>query len=151
MRVLLTGMSGVGMSTLVGELRRRGWTAYDVDDEGLSEPRPHGGWGWRIAEVQALLERHEQVFLAGCSEEQAQLAFDLRVLLTAPSDVILARIDGRGKAFGQTADERGLVLRDLAEVEPLLRRTADLVLDARLPVTQLADLVLALVQRPPSG
>jgi dephospho-CoA kinase len=32
MRVLLTRMSGTGKSTLVQELRRRGYSAYDADD-----------------------------------------------------------------------------------------------------------------------
>ena len=42
MRVLLTGMSGSGKSTLVQELRRRGYAAYDADDDGFSEPRASG-------------------------------------------------------------------------------------------------------------
>ena len=42
MRVLLTGMSGSGKSTLVQELRRRGYAAYDADDDGFSEPRADG-------------------------------------------------------------------------------------------------------------
>ena len=46
MRVLLTGMSGTGKSALVQELRRRGYGAYDADD-GFSEPRADGRWGWR--------------------------------------------------------------------------------------------------------
>ena len=41
-RVLVTGMSGVGKSTLVRELRRRTFTAYDADDDGFSEPRGDG-------------------------------------------------------------------------------------------------------------
>jgi dephospho-CoA kinase len=40
-RILLTGMSGVGKSTLVAELRRRGHAAHDADD-GFSEPRADG-------------------------------------------------------------------------------------------------------------
>ena len=55
MRVLLTGMSGTGKSTLVAELRRRGVTAYDADEDGFSEPRGAGRWGWRRAAVAELL------------------------------------------------------------------------------------------------
>jgi adenylate kinase family enzyme len=51
MRVLLTGMSGSGKSTLVQELRRRGYAAYDADDDGFSEPRADGRWGWRADAV----------------------------------------------------------------------------------------------------
>jgi broad-specificity NMP kinase len=72
MRVLVTGMSGVGKSTLVGELRQRGYTAYDAEDDGFAEPRAEGRWGWRFDKVAALLDRSQDqlMFFAGCSEEQ---------------------------------------------------------------------------------
>jgi hypothetical protein len=40
-------MSGAGKSSLVLELRKRGYVAYDADDDGFSEPRQNGRWGWR--------------------------------------------------------------------------------------------------------
>src|SRR3954449_3483670 len=85
MRVLLTGMSGTGKSALVRELRRRGHLAYDADDDGFSEPRADGRWGWRADAVADLLAAHPDglLFFAGCSEEQGELPFDYRVLLTA--------------------------------------------------------------------
>ena len=84
MRVLLTGMSGTGKSALVHELRRRGYAAYDADEDGFSEPRAGGRWGWRAELVAELLARSPDrlVFFAGCSEEQVALPFDYRVLLT---------------------------------------------------------------------
>ena len=143
MRVLLTGMSGVGKSTLVRELRSRGWSAYDADDDGFSEPRADGRWGWRVDRVAALLETDQTLFFAGCSEEQATLPFDYRVLLTAPAPVLVERLATRGtNTYGRQGRERAQVLADLAEVEPLLRASADLVLDARLSPAQLADELL---------
>jgi broad-specificity NMP kinase len=141
MRVLLTGMSGTGKSALVHELRRRGYLAYDADDDGFSEPRAHGRWGWRADRVADLLAQDTQrlLFFAGCSEEQIELPFDYRVLLTAPKSVLVDRLRTTGNAYGRGGVELSQVLSDLAEVEPLLRRSADLVLTTTAPLPDVAD------------
>ena len=73
MHVLITGMSGAGKSSLVLELRKRGYVAYDADNDGFSEPRQNGRWGWRAEQVAELLARSQGqlLFFAGCSEERA--------------------------------------------------------------------------------
>lgn len=59
------------------------------------------------------------------------------VLLSAPADVILARIAKReNNPYGKSAEERELILRHLAEVEPLLRATATSEIDASLPLAE---------------
>src|SRR4051812_16862709 len=97
MRVLLTGMSGTGKSAPARELRRRGYLAYDADDDGFSAPRAGGRWGWRADLVAELLAQDTEglLFFAGCSEEQVELPLDYRVLLTAPRSVLLARLRTR--------------------------------------------------------
>jgi shikimate kinase len=154
MRVLLTGMSGTGKSTLVQELRRRGHLAYDADHDGFSEPRADGRWGWRAREVAALLARApvgRTLFFAGCSEEQTELPFDLRVVLTAPQDTIVQRLTTRTtNPYGRSVAERRQVLADIAQIEPRLRRTADLILSTAAPVTDVADELLARLSARPS-
>ena len=147
MHVLLTGMSGTGKSTLVRELRRRGYAAHDADDDGFTEPRADGRWGWRAAAVAALLERSPGLlFFAGCSEEQRTLPFDYRVLLTAPRSVLVDRLRQRTtNPYGADGAELANVLADLAEIEPLLRRSADLVLGTTVPPEHLADQLLVRV------
>jgi AAA domain-containing protein len=144
--VLLTGMSATGKTTLVEELRKRGLAAYDADDHGFSEPRSSGRWGWRRDLVADLLARHRGrlLFFAGCSEEQIELPFDYRVLLTVPESVLVSRLRSRsGNSYGRSDEELAQVLADREEVEPLLRRSADLVLSGTVPPPQLADAVLA--------
>jgi dephospho-CoA kinase len=156
MRVLLTGVSGTGKSSLVGELRKRGYHAFDADDDGLTQPRPDGAWEWRVDLVRALFDQHDDnlLFFAGCSDEQAQFEFDFKVLLSAPVDVLLERLRTRStNSFGKSQDERDRVLDDIAWVVPLLRDAADLVVETTATVSKVADIVVEAVadrrRRPP--
>lgn len=147
-------MSGTGKSTLVNEFRGRGYTAYDADDDGFSEPRSDGRWGWRVEMVADLLNRPEQklLFFAGCSEEQVLFDFDLKVLLAAPEPVIIERVRTRGSnSYGRDVGEMKRILADLQLVEPLLRTTADLVVDTTRSVSEVADLILRRVAELPTG
>jgi len=68
----------------------------------------------------------------------------MRVLLTAPRQVLVERLRSRaGNAYGRDDAELAQGLADIAAVEPLLRRSADLVLTTTAPPPQLADRLLA--------
>lgn len=146
MRVLITGMSGTGKSSVVSELRRRGYLAYDADDDGYTEPTAGGGWRWRMDAVATLFAAHDSdvLFFAGCSEEQQCFDWDRKVLLTAPLHVIWSRLITRTNSpFGKTTADRQKVQRDTRDYEPLLRRAADAVIDSTQPLSAVVDQVIA--------
>jgi hypothetical protein len=148
-RVLITGMSGTGKSALVQELRRRGYRAYDADDDGFSEPRAGGRWGWRTELVAELLAQDPEglLFFAGCSEEQRELPFDRRVLLTVDEPLLIDRLRTRsGNPYGRGPGELSQVLADRAEIEPLLRRSADLLLTTAVPLEQVTDRLIEAIR-----
>jgi len=145
--ILVTGMSAVGKSTVVRALRSRGHSAVDTDDDpgylrvgvlpGQREPERL----WREDVVTRLLDAHVEgtLFLAGTVANQVSLypRFDAVVLLSVPRDVLLDRLAHRTtNGFGRSADERERVLRDLADVEPLLRAGASTEIDTRRPLTE---------------
>ena len=83
-----------------------------------------------------------RVLLTGMSGT-GKSAFDYRVLLTAPRAVLVERLRTRtNNPYGRDSRELAQVLADLAAVEPLLRRSADLVLTTTAPTEEIADVLL---------
>jgi dephospho-CoA kinase len=149
--ILVTGMSGTGKSALLKELGERGFRVIDTDT---------GGWIdegaerlWREDRIDALIAEHElsrePLFIAGTVRNQGRFypRFAEIVLLSAPLEVMLERIASRdSNPFGKTAVERGKIIADTAEVEPLLRRSATIEIDTRAPLAETADKLEALVR-----
>ena len=163
-RVLLTGMSGVGKSTVIGELAVRGYKAVDTDYGGLSHlveiPEdqltglgPGQDWVWREDRIQELLsaEDAEVLFLGGCSPNQGNFypQFDHVVLLTAPARVIVERLAARtNNPYGKRPEEVARTLELRRTVEPMLRRGAGHVVDTSVPLAQVVAQVLQLAGPP---
>jgi shikimate kinase len=149
--VLVTGMSGTGKSSALCELSRLGFEVIDTDDDEWTEWSAEAqGYVWREDRISELLARAPSMtrFLSGTVSNQGRFypQFDAVVLLSAPAEVLLERIAGRTtNSYGKTPEQRRLVLRHLAEVEPLLRRTCTHELDATQP---LAWVVQQLAGRP---
>ena len=139
-------MSGSGKSSALAELARRGHRVVDTDEDGWTCDVPiSGGRGseplWREDRIDALLAGHDTgaLFVSGCVANQGRFypRFDAIVLLSAPAEVILARVASRRtNSYGKTAAERALIVQDLATVEPLLRAGATAEIDTRAPMDE---------------
>ena len=147
----MTGMSGTGKSTALVELGRRGFRVVDTDSPTWSE-WAQDEWLWREDRIADLLaaEDERSLFVSGCMSNQGKFydRFDAVVLLSAPADVLLGRIEQRTtNDYGKTPRERDLILHHLETVEPLLQATSTHEIDASRPVAQVVDELGAVAER----
>ncbi len=160
-RVLLTGMSGTGKSTVIDELAARGYKAVDLDgpefsrwvevtddsDVPGSPVEPDRDWVWREDRVQDLLstEDADLLFVSGCAANMGPFLpqFDHVVLLSAPADVILQRLATRtNNSYGKDPHEADRVLELVDAVEPLLRRVSGYEIDTSASLDEVVSSVI---------
>ncbi|MFD7156764.1 AAA family ATPase [Kribbella sp. NPDC059898] len=142
-RILVTGMSGAGKTTVLDELARRGHHTVDTDYDGWT--RPDGTWD--EPRMRQLLTRPD-VIVSGTVENQGTFydRFHHVVLFTAPLEILIDRVRRRtNNPYGRTPAEQAEIAQYVETVEPLLRQGATLELDTRQPVSALADAVERLV------
>ncbi|HZN83064.1 MAG TPA: AAA family ATPase [Mycobacterium sp.] len=146
-RVLVTGMSGVGKSSLLQELSARGYRTVDTDYCDYHES-VEGEWLWREDRIAAMLDDDAPgpLFVQGTTRNQVVFypLFDHIVLLSAPADVLVQRLRTRTtNPYGKDPAEVAETLGYLETVEPLLREAATLEVVTTIPVGQVADTVVA--------
>jgi dephospho-CoA kinase len=148
-RVLLTGMSGTGKSSVVEELAARGYKAVDTDYR-FCDVQPDGRQLWREDAIEELLatEDADVLFVAGCEENQGRFhpQFDHIVLLSAPLETMVERLRTRtNNPHGKAPLEFSRFLEDVEAVEPLLRRAADHEVRTTAPLDEVVSTILRLV------
>ncbi len=146
-RVLLTGMSGAGKSTVLAAVAERGYPSVDTD---------YGGWEladaqWDEQRMNELLAEHPTIAVSGTAQNQGRFydSFEHVVYLYVPLRVLLDRVRARSNnPYGKTAGQQADITRYVSEVEPLIRSSATLELDGLLPIEALADRIEHCLRHP---
>lgn len=160
-RILITGMSGTGKSSVIEVLAAQGYKAVDADCDKFSHwvtvnaetstagspVEPDRDWVWREDRIQTLLssEDTEVLFVSGCSPNMGQFIpqFDHVILLSAPADLIVARLASRTtNSYSKDPAQVARVLSLIESVEPLLRRVADTEIDTSAPLDEVVASVI---------
>src|ERR1700712_3849663 len=86
-RVLLTGMSGPGKSTVLAAVGRRGYITVDTDYDGWQLP----GSLWGEPRMSGLLAQHSTIAVSGTAQNQGRFydRFEHVIYLRVPLDTLL--------------------------------------------------------------
>jgi shikimate kinase len=164
--VWVTGSSGAGKSTVRIELRRRGYIAYDTDEDHLSRYFEKGS-GAEVTypaiaaqRTDEWFRRHTQRvppetvrqiaaevgdklgFICGSTENENEIwdQFAVVIHLSVDSQTIRRRLAQRPRdAFGGTEEELGRILEWHAGTDASYERFGALRVDATKPVTKVVD------------
>ena len=165
--VQITGCSGARKTTVATVLAGRGLAAIDSDDDPLlartvdgagnvvvAEPEApdlewlsRHSWAWDPARLDALIAAASgTLYLCGGAANEIELAgrFAHVFLLEIDEPTMLARIDAReNNDWGQIGDTREYLRGFLPGYQARLRASGAIPVDARRPVDEVVDEILA--------
>ncbi|MBI2008855.1 AAA family ATPase [Candidatus Saccharibacteria bacterium] len=166
MKYLITGNAGTGKSSVVEELKQRGFTAYNTDDlpevtrfeyKATSQPavRPEPptdwstyAWNWQEGGLRKLLESADTVFVAAIvsNQERFYSLFHNIFVLTADVETIRHRLQNRDtNDYGKNPEQLKEILEGHEEFQRnLLNVPTATEIDSRQPLKKVVDQIIAL-------
>jgi len=172
MKVFITAGSGVGKSSVVDELIKRGYTAYDADNrdlhltqleiketgEPVEWPKGYVDWSyysWNANEnrLKELLETSDTVFVAGFLGNQEKLYhhFDKLIVLAIDPTEHERRLRTRPKR--EVSDDEQNIQRKIERYASRMEKFAEVatgfvIIDNTEPVKQTVNQILQIVNTP---
>lgn len=152
--IFVTGLSGVGKTSVLQRLHHEGYYVVDTDNHGFTKKVASGEGEeivWDEEKISHLIERrrHTHLILSGCYSNQGGFykSFDYVVLLEAPLNVMLDRVNKRKtNPYGKHPDERKAIIESFTHVLPKLRAGADVVIDtSKVGISETADRLKSLM------
>lgn len=152
--IFITGLSGVGKTSVLQRLGNEGYDVVDTDDHGYTKKIATGEGDeivWDEEKISHLIERkkHPHLILSGCYSNQGKFykSFDYVVLLEAGLDLMLDRVIKRKtNPYGKHPDERKAIIESFTHVLPKLQANADVVIDtSKVGISQTADRLKSLM------
>jgi hypothetical protein len=175
--VQIAGCSGAGKSTVAAVLARRGLAAIDSDDdpslarfvdpagavvaEAPAAPDltwfARHSWAWDPARLDELIRAAAPatLYVCGGADNQHEVAgrFTQVFLLEIDEPTMLARLDARRDYhdWGHIGDTREYLRRKRPALQDRLRASGAIPVDARAPVDQVVNAILAAVSAASAG
>ena len=143
-KILLTGMSGVGKSTVLKALCSPNTICVDLDESmWMVTDQDTGKRCIAVPELLSWLKQQDaqNVVLAGCESNQGGLYpyLDSVIVMTAPLEVMRSRILERANPYGKSENEWRQIQEDVLNVEPLLKKRCSCVCNTDKPVAKVLD------------
>ena len=164
---LITGTPGAGKSSIIEELKRRGYAAFSADEDlnitahfdiatgeklAKAPPAPidHSkyAWNWDIPLIQKLIAENDIMFLAGTSHNMWQnLGLFDKIFVPHPSaDKLKRRLLSRtNNDYGKHPDELAEIMRDHETDEDFWGSKGSVIINGDQPIKKIVDTILEYV------